>query len=287
MAHSSVCIIGMGLLGGSLGMALRQRGLAGRVVGVARRPESLERAGEIGAIDDGCMDPAAGVAEADLTFLCVPVLSITKLLGTVAPHVPPGGVVTDVGSTKGHIVEVGESLLPGRFLGGHPMAGSEHAGIEAADARLFEGACWALTPGEASAPAEPLTEVIAGLGARPLVLSPEEHDRAVAATSHLPHAAAAALAQVVADTLVEAPAAARLAAGSYRDTTRVAASGPELWRDVFLTNREPLLGVLGRMQGYLAEVADALRDGDAEVIERFFLKGKEAKARVERARRKG
>lgn len=287
MAHSSVCIIGMGLLGGSLGMALRQRGLAGRVVGVARRPASLERALEIGAIDDGCMDPVTGVAEADLTFLCVPVLAITKLLRTLAPHVTAGGIVTDVGSTKAEIVATGESLLPGRFLGGHPMAGSEQAGIEAADARLFEGASWALTPGQASAPVEPLAEVIAGLGARPLILSPEEHDCAVAATSHLPHAAAAALARVVADALVETPAAARLAAGSYRDTTRVAASGSELWRDVFLTNREPLLAVLERMQGYLAEVADAVRHGDAEAVERFFLEGRDAKARVERARRKG
>ncbi|HOQ28058.1 MAG TPA: prephenate dehydrogenase [Armatimonadota bacterium] len=287
MAYSSICIIGMGLLGGSLGMALKQRGLARRVVGVARRPEALERARELGSIDEGGLDATAAVAGADLTFLCVPVLAITRLLPLLAPHVRAGGVVTDVGSTKTAIVDAGESVLPGRFLGGHPMAGSEQAGIEGADPLLFEGATWALTPGEASAPVEPLSELITGLGARPLLLPPEEHDRAVAATSHLPHATAAALARVVADALGEAEAAARLAAGSYRDTTRVAASSPELWRDVCLTNREPILAALGRMQGYLAELAEALRQDDVVAVERFFRQGREAKARMESARRKG
>ncbi|MBI3946107.1 MAG: prephenate dehydrogenase [Armatimonadetes bacterium] len=287
MAHSSICIVGLGLLGGSIGMALKHRGAAGRVLGVARRAESLALARERGAIDEGSLDAVAAVGGADLVVLCVPVRAITTWLERLAPHVPAGAVVTDVGSTKSEVVATGERLLPGRFLGGHPMAGSERAGIEAADPDLFEGAWWALTPGPDAAPVAPLAEMVAALGARPLMLPPGEHDRAVAATSHLPHAVAAAVAAVVADAFAVVPAAAHLAAGSYRDVTRVAASSPEVWRDVCLTNREALLGALDALASHLGELRAAVEKQDAEGIERFFGRGREGKARVEDAHRRG
>ena len=264
----------MGLLGGSLGMALKRRGLARRVVGVARRPEALERARELGAIDEGGLDIAAAVAGADLTFLCVPVLAITRLLPLLAPHVRAGGLVTDVGSTKAGIVGAGESVLPGRFLGGHPMAGSEQAGIEDADPLLFEGATWALTPGDASAPVEPLAELIAELGALPLVLPPEVHDQAVAATSHLPHVAAAALARVVADALGEAEAAARLAAGRMpRHRASRRAPGAVARRVPHQSRADPHRA-WPDAGGYLAELSEALRQDDVVAVERFFCQGK-------------
>ena len=274
----------MGLLGGSLGMALKRRGLARRVVGVARRRESLVLARACDAIDAGSLDPCEAVRDAEVVVLCVPVLSITEMLAALAPHVGPRSIVTDVGSTKAAIVAAGEALLPGRFLGGHPMAGSEQAGIEAADAGLFEGANWALTPGPAAAPIEPLLEMVRGVGARPLVLPPEEHDRAVAVTSHLPHVLASALARGVADTFDQIPAVPRLAAGSYRDATRVAASPANLWRDICLTNRPALLAELAAFQGTLEELRAALQAEDADAVERFFAAGCEAKAMVEAAR---
>lgn len=285
MAYQTICIVGMGLLGGSLGMALRRRRLAEHVIGVARRPESLARAWARGAIDEGYLAAPAAVAQADLTVLCVPVLSIASFLEALAPHLPAHGVVTDVGSTKAEITAAGERLLPDRFLGGHPMAGSEQAGIEAARADLFEGAWWALTPGPNAAPVEPLADLVQALGARPLVLPADEHDQAVAVTSHLPHAAAAALAGVVGDAFARNAVVPSLAAGSYRDGTRVAASSAELWRDVCLTNRGPLLEALQALQGRLDAVGAALRDGDAEAVARFFQQGAEAKRQVEDARR--
>lgn len=286
MFFDRVCIIGMGLLGGSLGMAVRKRGLAERVIGVARRPQSLSAALAHGAIDDGALDAGKALAEfqPDLVVLCVPILTILEMLDGLAGAVPAGAVVTDVGSTKGAIVAAGERLLPGRFLGGHPMAGSEQAGIEAADATLFEGACWALTPAPASAPVEPLAEWVRRLGARPLILPPAEHDRAVAATSHLPHALAAALACTVADTAAAVVETPQLAAGSFRDGTRVAASLPNLWRDICLTNRCALLEAMDAAAGRLASLRRALEAGDAAAIEQFFAAGAESKRRVEAAR---
>lgn len=274
----------MGLLGGSLGLVLRQRGLARQVIGVARRPESLALARQMGALDVGCLDLREGVAQADLVFLCTPVRTILDHLEAAAPCVRADAVVTDVGSTKAAIVAVGERLLPGRFLGGHPMAGSAQAGIAAADAALFTGAWWALTPGPAAAPVEPLAALVRALGARPLLLPPAEHDQIVAATSHLPHAVATGVARTVAEVLAARPEVPPLVAGSYRDVTRVAASAPELWRDVCLTNRTPLLEALAVLERHLAELREALEREDASAIEGFFARGRADKERVEGAR---
>lgn len=283
-AFSSVCIVGMGLLGGSLGMAIRRRRLAARVIGVARRRESLEDALRLGAIDSGTLDLRSAIPNAALVVLCTPVVTIQEQLQQIAPLVSPGAVVTDVGSTKAAIVSAGERLLPGRFLGGHPMAGSEQAGIAAANAGLFEGAWWALTPGPAAAPVEPVAELARSLGSRPLVLPPDEHDRIVAATSHLPHVVAAAVAQTVAEAMDSSPDVPRLAAGSYRDVTRVAASAPELWRDICLTNREPLLAALTSLERHLDDLRAALEREDMDAIACFFERGRAAKERVEGAR---
>lgn len=284
MRYETVCIVGMGLLGGSLGMALKRRGLARRVIGVARRPESLAQACERGAIDDGSLDAAAVVGEADLVVLCVPVRAITAFLEQIAPRVAAGALVTDVGSTKAEIAAVGARLLPGRFLGGHPMAGTEQGGIAAADPELFEDAVWALTPGTASAPAAALVDWIRALGARPLILDAAAHDQAVAVTSHLPHVVASALARTAAAQCAQNTDTAQLAAGSFRDGTRVAVSPPVLWRDVCLSNREALLGALDSLEENVQRLRAALEHKDAAAVEEYFAQGREGKARMDAAR---
>jgi prephenate dehydrogenase len=270
MEFETVTIIGMGLLGGSLGLALRERQRARRVIAVARRPETLRLALERGAADAGCADPTEGVREADLVVLCTPVLSMPALVEQIAPSLKPGAVVTDVGSTKVRLCsELPRLLRPETpYVGGHPMAGSERTGVEAARADLFVDATYLLTPtpGTPSGAVDRLEEWVKGLGARPIRLDPEAHDQAVAGISHLPHVVAAALVSAVAAAPgAERPILRELIAGGFKSTTRIAASSPEMWRDICLTNRDAVLETLQQFEAELSRFAQALqaRDGDA------------------------
>jgi prephenate dehydrogenase len=274
----TVAVVGVGLIGGSLGLAVRQRRLARRVIAVARRPETVRRAVELGVADEGNSDLAAGAGEADLVVLCAPVLSMSALAERMAPHLKPGALVTDVGSTKAVLArEMPRRLRPDTpFVGGHPMAGSEKTGVEAAQADLFEGACYLLTPTvETPATAvERLERWVRALGAVPVRLEPEAHDRAVAGISHLPHVAAAALASAVgaepATGGAELETLRQLIAGGFRSTTRIAASSPEMWRDICLTNRTALLAALTQFDTELARFRQALEAEDgAALLEAF------------------
>ncbi len=265
-----VAILGVGLMGGSLGLALRARELALRIVGVDREPETLARAQARGAIQMGTTDPAEAVRDADCIVAAAPVGVIPDLLAQIAPHVRPDALVTDLGSTKARIVEVGTRLFGSRFVGGHPMAGSEESGIRAARADLFAGAAWAIVRPEPfalaeDAPAARLAVLASALGARPVPLDSARHDRLVALVSHLPHVLSFAFARMVGgDTAAEEARA--LAGGSYRDLMRVSAADPFLWRDIFLDNRAALLEALTTYESYLHTLKQHIEAADPAAL---------------------
>jgi prephenate dehydrogenase len=271
-----VAIVGVGLIGGSLGMALRERRLVHTVVGIGRNPNTLEKAVRLGAIDETATDLATGVRSADLIVLATPIGQILADLKRLSTLSIPGAVITDVGSTKGEIARAGDRLTPdGAFVPGHPMAGSERSGVEAARADLFTEATWALTPTSATNPQafERVRDLAQAVGARTIVLDPEAHDRAVAVTSHLPHVLAYALAALAGEESEANPRLFDLAAGSFASATRVAASSPELWRDISLSNRDALLDSVRAYRRSLVEAEAALENADADALLALFQKG--------------
>lgn len=273
----TVAIIGVGLIGGSLGMALKARRLAAHVVGIGRRPERVEHAVRLGAIDRATTDVHGGLADADVVVLCTTVGSILETLPDVLQSVKPGAVVTDVGSTKAQIVA--RAGGDARFVGSHPMAGSERTGVEAATPLLFQEATWALTPTEATDPRalQTVRALAQEVGAATLVLPPETHDALVAVTSHLPHVLASALMRQASDVRAQTPDIQRLAAGSFADMTRVAAASPDIWRDVCLSNRAAVLAALSAFRGQLDTLQAAVEAADPAAIEAFFAAGAAAK----------
>ena len=276
----TVAIAGVGLIGGSLGMALRERGLARRVIGLARRDATIAEALSVGAIDEGSLEPEA-VREAELVVLAPPVLTIPPLVEALAPHLAPGAIVTDVGSTKAALMRCLEELVPPHadIVGGHPMAGSERGGVLAGRADLFEGAIWVLTRSPRTRPESlvRLTRLVQALGARPVEMEPELHDDAVARISHLPHVVAAALASAACAGEIESELLRLLVAGGFRDTTRIASSPPEMWRDICLTNRDAILAALSDLEGSLGAFRAALEGQDGAALYEAFAHGKEAR----------
>lgn len=273
----TVAIVGVGLLGGSLGLDLKARGLARRVVGITRSPDTALRILERGAADE-CGVEMAAIADAGLVVLAQPVGAITDSLGEVARHARPDATVTDVGSTKAGIVRAGEAALGGRFVGGHPMAGSHLAGVSAARTGLFEGATWVFTPTEHTDPRrlERLTMLVTALGAVPVRLDIDTHDLIAAAVSHMPHVAACAVALAVGDLAGGDTRYGDLAGGGLRDMTRLAASPHYLWRDILATNRANTVEALRRLRERLDEAIAALEDDDA--ISDLFARAAEARA---------
>lgn len=267
-------IIGIGLLGGSLGMALRERHLASQVVGIARRQATLDEGLKLGAFDVGTLDYTEGVRDADLIVLATPVDSMESILRQISLSLKPGALVTDVGSVKKAIVTQAEEILPSSvfFVGGHPMAGSEKSGVEAAHPDLFQDAIWAITPTEKtnSAAKERLKQLAVSVGSNIIELSPEQHDQSVAAISHLPHLVASSLVNAIDSLTAENSCAMKLASTGYRDTTRVAASTPSVWRGICLMNREPILQALHAVSNEITKAEKALTDGDAELLEQIL-----------------
>jgi prephenate dehydrogenase len=273
-------IIGVGLLGGSLGLALKARGLAACVHGVGRRRESLAVAERLGAIDTAFLDPAEAVADADLVVICTPANLVAPMLDAVVPRCRPAALITDVASTKAAICAHADGFTGDGpcFVGSHPMAGSERFGPEHADPRLYEGAWTIVTPTGASHPeAVARTESLwRAVGCTVAHMEPAAHDAVVARTSHLPHIAAACLAQVAAENHPPSAAAGK----GFRDTTRIAAGRPSVWRDICLTNREAILAALAAFDARVAEARKALEAGDAAALEAFFAGGAEARREV-------
>jgi prephenate dehydrogenase len=269
---NTVAIVGVGLIGGSIGMALRQRNLAKHIVGIDRQQVILRVARRVGAITHTTIDLNKGVAEADLIIVCTPAGRIVEHVRQAAQHCPERTLLTDVGSAKQVIVEaLDNGLARGcRFLGGHPLAGSEKTGANNASADLFDGRVAVLTPTK-NTRAEDfdlLEEFWQALGAVVVQMSPEEHDQALALTSHLPHAAAAALALAVPEKYF------RLSGRGLPETTRLAASDPELWRQILTLNRDNVLTALEQYGARLAALHAALRDGNEDELTRFLTLAK-------------
>ncbi len=268
----TVALLGVGLMGGSLGLAIRERGLARETRGYARREATRNAAVERGLVDEVFDSPEAAARGADLIVLATPILSYEGLLTAIRPALKPGALVTDLGSAKASVVALCEGMLNGtgaRFVGGHPMAGSEESGPEAARADLYEGATWCLTPIERTDPGavSRIATFAEAVGARVLLASPEEHDRAVAASSHAPHLAAVALTLALATAAARNPLAEQLIAGGFRDTTRVASGSPAMWRDIGMANRDAILAALDDLRGALDLLEEAIRDGDGPALE--------------------
>ena len=254
-------VIGVGLIGGSLGMALRARGLAREVVGVTRAEAAIAPARTRGAIDRGTVDPIAGVEGAEVVILAVPPAQVVPMARRVIPHLRPGTVLTDVASVKGEIVRSIEAVLTPEsgvtFVGGHPMAGNEGQGIAAADPGLFEGTAYLVTP-TSRTPRQGVDRLAAlarALGAVPIEMAPDDHDRTVALVSHLPYLVAAALMGATGDAM---PAA----GPAFLGATRVAGSPVALWAQICRLNRDQIHGALRAFRDELARLEAALGDGD-------------------------
>jgi len=277
-----LAIVGVGLLGGSVAKGARLAGLARRIVGVGRNADRLRPAVDDGTLDLAVTDLDAGVREAEVIVLAAPVLAIEGLLERVWRAAPAGALVTDVGSTKRHIVRCAERLAAARplaFVGSHPMAGSEQAGYRVARADLFRGATVVVTPTEATelAALKKTTEFWEALGARVTALDPETHDRTVAAISHLPHLIACAL--VDGAGRVE-PAALELAARGFRDTTRIAAGDPDMWTEIFLANRDALFASVAAFRLALADLERVIAAGGADALRAELARIKAARERL-------
>ena len=254
----TIAIMGLGLMGSSLGLALKKRGVDVEVRAYARRDETREAALKIGAADCVFDDPAEAVAGADMVVFCVPILTIPELAKACLSGLSPEAILTDVGSTKAELVMLMDDLLDGSdavFVGSHPICGSEQQGIEAGSPNLYKGAVTVVTP-KAEAVEETVSEVSnlwKSVGATVRVMSPEAHDEILATTSHLPHMVAATLVRCVNDGF--------FCGTGFCDTTRVAAGSPEVWSDIVRTNAPALKAALADFRGHLEEL-DALIDAD-------------------------
>ncbi len=265
----SITVIGLGLMGASLCLDLKQGNLCREVRGVARRTATVLDAFFAEAVDLATNDPHTGVLGADIVILATPVRTIVDMLAAVAPHLQPGTLVMDMGSTKSEICAAMAALPAGiQPIGGHPMCGKETAGFEAAEPGLYHGAPWVLTPlARTSCDALALaTDLARAVGARPHTLDPERHDRLVASISHLPFLVASALVHAVAEFGADDEMVWQLAAGGFRDTSRVAASDTRMFMDILMTNRTAVLAQLDRFAGQIDGLRALLTDGDEEQL---------------------
>lgn len=271
-----VAIVGLGLIGGSLGWALRRGGAASDVVGCDADAASLEHARALGIIDHAATDPAEAARGADVLVAAVPVRAVGAVLTAARPGLAPEAVATDVGSVKGPVMAAAEATLDGAcpFVGGHPIAGTEDSGVTAAFPELFEGALCVLASGEAPEWAVArVRDLWRAAGAELLAMDPVEHDRILALTSHMPHL----LAYSLINTLAErggAAAAGRFSAGGFRDFTRIAASDPVMWRDIALANGDELLAVLDQFSEQVAGLRRAIANGDGDDLEARFARAR-------------
>jgi prephenate dehydrogenase len=265
MPFKQVTIVGTGLIGGSLGLALRKRRLAARVIGFDRAPV-LKRAKDCGAIDAGSSMLSAAVRGSDLIVLATPVIAIIDLIQRLSPSLPARALVTDVGSTKSEIVRQAAKTFgrtaPQRFLAGHPMAGKENTGVEFADADLFEGASWLFTPLPRQNPHTGLCgeflHCVEKIGARVALLDPAEHDHVCAWISQLPQMISTALAAALVDEFGPEAPLLDIGGRALRDLTRISGSPYSMWRDIAITNKKNLAGALHKLEQRLAHIRENL-----------------------------
>ena len=279
MRLGKIAIIGVGLLGGSLGLAIKQRHIARLVHGYVRRATSIRECLDHKVADYVTLDLLEAASQADMIILCTPIAQMRELVERMLPVLKKGAIVTDVGSVKGSVVK---ELAPivnkvgGHFVGSHPMAGAEKMGVSASRVDLFERAICVITPTQGNNP-EPVKTVETfwkEIGARTLILTPDQHDELVSRSSHLPHIVAAELANYVLSP-VHPKEQAMLCANGFRDTTRIASGSPEMWRDIAMANRKNLMRILGVFIDDLHEFRLALENEDQSAIAEFFEKAKQ------------
>ena len=279
-----LAVVGVGLIGGSLALALKEAGAVGHVVGVGRGLANLETALRLGVVDSFTQDLAEGVADADVVFLATPVLALGTVAEQAMPHLKPGAIITDGGSVKQAVIDAIEPHLRDdvHFVPGHPIAGTENSGAEAAFATLYHDRRWILTPTERTAekPLEVIRQMWQLVGSQVVVMDVDKHDRVLAAISHLPHLVAYALVNAVGayDRYDENLLA--YSAGGFRDFTRIASSDPTMWRDIAQTNREALLEMMEQFETFFAELKEDVAVGSGERLFEFFRRSKQSRDEI-------
>lgn len=276
-----VAIVGVGLIGGSLAISMREDKMAGRITGIGRGLPNLEAAKRLGVVDDFTRDVAEGVKDADLVIVATPVTSIEKVMTLAYKHLKPGAIVTDVGSVKGAIAKVLDALMPEGtfFVPGHPIAGTEHSGVEAAFLGLFENKRCILTPTESTdeLALKKVSELWERVGSEVVIMDAERHDVILASISHLPHVIAYALVNTVAGTDGKNSDALKYSAGGFKDFTRIASSSPEMWSDICALNKDAILDYVESFKKTLDVFSSLIRDDDFKGLTHEFERAKEAR----------
>ena len=279
-----LAVIGVGLIGGSLALALKEAGAVGHVVGIGRGLPNLETALRLGVVDSYTQEIAAGVAEADVVFLATPVQALGALAKQAMPHLKSGAILTDGGSVKQAVIDAIEPHLRDdvHFVPGHPIAGTENSGAEAAFATLYCDRRCILTPttNTDAAALDLMQSMWQLVGSQVVIMDVEKHDRVLAAISHLPHMVAYALVNAVGSYDRYNENILEYSAGGFRDFTRIASSDPTMWRDIALTNREALIEMMEQFETFFAELKEDVATGSAERLFEFFRRSKKSRDEI-------
>ena len=275
-----LAIIGVGLIGGSLGLCLKKEmGKDIFITGLCRTQKSMDLAVELGAVDMAAPDVRAVVEDADIVFLATPVLQMVPMLGKILPHLKQGAILTDAGSTKAYLWQHIQGILPAGvyYIAGHPMTGREKSGVEAASADLFRNKAYVIVEDTGAPPAahEKLMSVLSHTDANFLRLDIRKHDRCASIISHVPHVTAAALVTLLNQSEGDMESCLKLAGGGFKDTTRIASSNADMWADICMTNGEAIATHLRDLQAILGTVIGAIEAGDREAVRRYFAASKE------------
>jgi prephenate dehydrogenase len=279
-----LAIVGVGLIGGSLALALKEAGVVGHVVGIGRGLPNLETALKLGVVDSITQSLADGVAGADVVFLATPVQSLGSVAEQAMLHLKPGAIITDGGSVKQAVIDAVEPHLRAdvHFVPGHPIAGTENSGAEAAFAALYRDRRCILTPTERTADEalERIRRMWQTVGSQVVVMAVDKHDRVLAAISHLPHMVAYALVNAVGAYDRYDENVLEYSAGGFRDFTRIASSDPTMWRDIALTNREALIEMMEQFENFFAELKEDVASGSADRLFEFFRRSKQSRDEI-------
>lgn len=283
--YQRLALLGVGYIGGSAGLAARRAGVVGEIVGYDPSPAAIQAAIRMGILDASATSPEEAIVGASLVLLAAPVRSMHDLMHAIASALLPETAVIDVGSVKAGIVAAAEAILPaGCFVGCHPMAGAEFSGVEAADANIFAGRICFICPSRNAreSSVEAAHDFWRGVGCQTATIEPETHDRLMAAQSHLPHVAAYALAGSLAPAMpfLENTTTVASPTTSLRDTTRIAASGPAVWRDILLANAAHVLPLIQELETRVAEIKAAVVGGDGEALERILTAAQSCRKRL-------
>ncbi len=279
-----LAVVGVGLIGGSLALALKEAGAVGHVVGIGRGLPNLETAMRLGVVDSFTQDLVEGVADADVVFLATPVQSLGTVAEQAMPYLKPGAIITDGGSVKQAVIDAIEPHLRDdvHFVPGHPIAGTEDSGAEAAFATLYRERRCILTPTERTAEEalERIRQMWQLVGSQVVIMDVDKHDRVLAAISHLPHMVAYALVNAVGAYDRYDESILEYSAGGFRDFTRIASSDPTMWRDIAQSNREALLEMMEQFETFFAELKEDVATGSGERLFEFFRRSKQSRDEI-------